>query len=94
MSIKQHVANIGRAPLAALDALARAVWQDFGTGKLTEAEAEAITEAIEARRRALRRPIQAHAPLRVSVREGRGRTGASNKRREPDQRSGTSLSAL
>ena len=71
MSIEQHVADIGRAPLAALDALARAVWQDFGTGKLTEAEASTITEAIEARRRALRRPAQAHSPLRVSVvREG------------------------
>src|ERR671932_2428237 len=67
MSIEQHVADIGRAPLAALDALARTVWQDFGAGKLTEVEAGTLTEAIEARRRALRRPVQARSPLRVSV---------------------------
>ena len=46
----EQIEAISRAPLAALDALARAVWQDFGAGKLTEAEASTITEAIEARR--------------------------------------------
>ena len=81
MSIEQ-IEAIGRAPLATLDALARAVWYDFGAGKLIEAEAAALSDAIEARRRALRRPIQAHAPLLVSV-EGRGRTGASDKPRKP-----------
>ena len=79
MSIEQHVADIGRAPLATLDALARAVWQDFGAGKLTEVEAGTLTEAIEARRRALRRPVQAHSPLRVSVvRESEKRPPATN----------------
>ena len=82
MPIVQHLETIARAPATALDALARAVWQDFGAGKLAEAEATTVVEAIEARRRALRRPIQAHSPLRM-CREGRGRTGASNKRREP-----------
>ena len=75
----EQIEAIDRAPLVALDALARAVWQDFGIGKLTEAEASTITEAIEARRRALRRPVQAHAPLRVSVvREGAEPAPATN----------------
>ena len=78
MSIEQ-IEAIGRAPLSALDGLARAVWQDFGVGKLTEAEASTIAEAIEARRRALRRPVQAHSPLRVSVvRESEERPPATN----------------
>ena len=75
----EQIEAIGRAPLAALDALARAVWQDFGVGKLTEAEAGTITEAIEARRRALRRPVQAHSPLKlVIVREDIKRAPATN----------------
>ena len=91
MSIEQHVADIGRAPLATLDALARAVWQDFGAGKLTEAEAGTITEAIEARRRALRRPVQAHSPLRVSVvRESAERAPAGNVA-DPIKKAGTVL---
>src|ERR671933_231455 len=77
--LTDKIEAIGRAPAAALDALARAVWQDFGTGKLTEAEAATISEAIEARRKALKRPVEAHSPLRVSVvREGAERTPAGN----------------
>ncbi len=78
MSIEQ-IEAIGRAPLTALDALARAVWQDLGAGTITSAEASAIVEAIEARRRALKRPVQAHSPLRVSVvREGEKQAPAGN----------------
>src|ERR687885_1166477 len=78
MSIEQ-IEMIMRAPAAALDTLARAVWQDFGAGKLTEAEAGTLTEAIEARRQALRRPIQAHSPLKlVVVREDTERAPATN----------------
>ena len=56
---------IGRAPLSALDALARAVWSDYGAGRTTEAEAAALSEAIEARRTALRRPVVRPEALRV-----------------------------
>ncbi len=65
--LADKIEAIGRAPLSALDALARAVWQDFGTGKLTETEADSIVEAIEARRKALKQPIQGHSPLKVVV---------------------------
>jgi hypothetical protein len=66
--LADKIEAIDRTPLAALDALARAVWQDFGAGKLTDAEASTLTEAIEARRRALRRPVQAHSPLKLAWR--------------------------
>src|SRR5919205_2043212 len=65
--LTDKIETIGRAPAVALDALARAVWQDFGTGKLTEAEAATISEAIQARRKALRKPAQAHMRFKVSV---------------------------
>ncbi len=63
----EQVETIMRAPAAALDALARAVWADYAAGKLTEAEAGAVAEAIEARRKALKRPVQGHSPLKVVV---------------------------
>src|ERR671926_1537656 len=67
MPIAQHLETIARASLQVLDALSRATWADFGAGKISEAEASAITEAIEARRKALRRPVQGQTPLRVAV---------------------------
>ncbi len=62
MPISQHLEMIARASLQALDALSRAVWADFGAGKISEAEASAITEAIEARRAALRQPQARRRP--------------------------------
>ena len=64
--LTDKIEAISRAPAAALDALARAVWQDYAAGQLTEAEAATISEAIEARRRALRKPVQAHSPLKIA----------------------------
>src|SRR5919206_2001279 len=58
---------IGRAAWASLDGLARAVWQDLGAGTITSAEASSIIEAIEARRRALRRPAGGLSVPRVQV---------------------------
>ena len=78
MSIEQ-IEAIGRAPASALDTLARAVWQDLGVGTITSAEASAIVEAIEARRRALKRPVQGHSPLKVACPRG-GRTAACGQR--------------
>jgi DNA-binding CsgD family transcriptional regulator len=65
--LANKIEAIGRAPLTALDAVARAVWQDFGTGKITEAETNAIVEAIENRRRAARKPAGGLSVPRVSV---------------------------
>ena len=63
--LTEQITAIGWAPLAALDAMSRAVWTDHAAGRLADAEAQALAEAIEARRKALRRPVQAHSPLRV-----------------------------
>src|ERR687883_549535 len=69
--LADKIEAIGRAPLAVLDTLARAVWQDLATGQLTEAEADAIVTAIEERRRAARRPAGGlSVPKVVVVREG------------------------
>jgi hypothetical protein len=77
--LADKIEAISRAPLAALDTLARAVWQDFGTGKITEAETNAIVEAIENRRRALRKPTGGPSVPKVSVvREGAERAPAAN----------------
>ena len=66
MSIAQ-IESVMQAPAAMLDTLARAVWADYAAGKLTEVEAGTIAEAIEARRKALKQPVQGHSPLKVVV---------------------------
>ena len=69
---------IGRAPLQALDSMSRAVWTDHAAGRIGDTEAQALAEAIEARRRALR-PVQGQSPLKVVVvREGTERAPAGN----------------
>ena len=71
--------TIGQAPYRALDDLARAIWVDHAAGRLADAEAQILAEAIEARRRALKRPTHGHSPLRISVvREGAERAPAGN----------------
>ena len=65
--LADKIEAIGRAPLAALDTLARAVWQDLAAGRVTEAEADAIVTAIEERRRAARRPTGGPSVPRVAV---------------------------
>jgi hypothetical protein len=50
--LTEQITAIGRAPLAALDAMSRAVWTDHAAGRLADAEAQALAEAIEAQRRA------------------------------------------
>ena len=73
----EQVETIMRAPAAALDTLARAVWQDHAAGRLADAEAQQLAEAIEARRRALRRPEKGPAMLRVAVTREETQTAAS-----------------
>src|SRR5919202_3015783 len=87
--LADKIEAISRASLPALDALARAVWTDHGAGRLSDNEAQHLAEAIEARRRAARKPIQAHSPLRVSVvREAEKRAPAGNVEPRPAVRSG------
>ena len=80
--LANKIEAIGRAPLAALDILARAVWGDHAVGKLTDAEAQQLAEAIEARRKALKRPAQGHSPLKVawSARQPNGRLWPTSSR--------------
>ena len=52
---------------AQLDDLARAVWTGFAGGQVSEQQAHQLSEAVEARRRALRRPEKGPAVLRVAV---------------------------
>ncbi len=73
----EQVETIMRAPAAALDTLARAVWQDHAAGRLADAEAQQLAEAIEARRRALRRPEKGPAMLRVAVTREETRSAVS-----------------
>lgn len=64
------------APRAALPSVAAALWKAFGDGQVSEAEAEALSALIEARR------IVPEAAVKVRVRVGsRPRTGASMERR-------------
>src|ERR687884_557770 len=45
----------------------RAALTDHIAGRLSDDEAQAIYEAVETRRRALKRPVQGHSPVRVVV---------------------------
>ena len=77
--LTDKIEAIGRLPLAALDDIMRAALTDHIASRLSDDEAQAIYEAVETRRRALKRPVQAHSPLRVSVvREGEDRASMAN----------------
>src|SRR3712207_1005828 len=65
-----QIETISRAPAAALDTLARAIWQDHAAGRLADAEAQQLAEAIETRRQALRRPEKGPSALRVAIVRG------------------------
>ncbi len=75
----EQVETIMRAPAATLDVLARAIWTDHAAGRLSDTEAQQLAEAVEARRRAFRKPVQGQTPLKVVVmREDAERPPASN----------------
>jgi hypothetical protein len=44
----------GTHSLSALDGFCRAVWRDWGAGRLTDDQAQRLAETIEARRREVR----------------------------------------
>lgn len=65
MHISQLTESITQVPLAALDDLARLVWDGLANGALTDTEAEALSEAIQGRRneaRAETAPASENAP--------------------------------
>ena len=51
MSFDHLLSLVNHVPLAALDALSRDLWRAAGEGALTEAQAQALAEAIHGRRR-------------------------------------------
>ena len=51
MSFDHLLSLVNHVPLAALDALSRDLWRAAGEGTLTEAQAQALAEAIHGRRR-------------------------------------------
>src|SRR5919205_4507986 len=65
--LTDKIEAISRLPLAALDDIMRAALTDHIAGRLSDDEAQAIYEAVETRRRALKRPVQGHSPLKVVV---------------------------
>jgi hypothetical protein len=58
--LADHLRAITDAPLSSLDALARAIWIDHGEGRLSDTHAQALAEAVQARRTA---PRYSDAPL-------------------------------
>ncbi len=75
----EQIEAIGRAPLAALDDIMRAICADHAAGRLTDDETQALYEAVYARRKALKRPVPGHSPLKVVlVREGAERPPVTN----------------
>ncbi|WP_267361432.1 MULTISPECIES: GntR family transcriptional regulator [unclassified Methylobacterium] len=71
------------APCAALPAITATLWRAYGEGKVSEAEAEALSAVIEARRsvqRAAEAPTLAQAATRATA-GSRPRTDASLERR-------------
>lgn len=86
--------TITKAPRRALDHLASTTWRALAAGSIEEEEAAALSEAIEARRSALRatgKPTGAHLPLAGARYLNRGKYGprpavAPAKRRERIER--------
>ncbi len=67
MLVHQLETAIAEAPVSALDQFARAVWAGLAADQLSETEAGRLCEAVEARRRALRRPPPGLTMPRVVV---------------------------
>lgn len=73
MPISELTNSIAQVPLGALDDLARLVWDGLATGSLTDSEAEALAEAIQARRDEARAKI-ATPPENAPQAQGRPAT--------------------
>jgi hypothetical protein len=79
IELGEQISEIARSSIASLDTAARGVWIDLAAGRISKAEAAALSEAIEARRRVLKPPVQAHSPLQVSwVRDGAERPSTAS----------------
>src|SRR3954465_14971439 len=76
MFVEQLQRAVEASPRVELARVAQLLWRAYGAGQVTEAEASALSEAIEARRAlpAPRKPVQQHSGSRP-------RSGASMERR-------------
>jgi hypothetical protein len=65
----------GAKSLAAMDGLCRAVWSEWGAGRLTDEQAQSLAESIEARRREVRGrdTVAARAPQVAAQARAAGR---------------------
>lgn len=89
-------AIISKAPLKSLDHLSKALWFDWGSGKITDAEAEAAQKAIDSRRAVLasRTPLDAKSASRASLRRAERRFRSSNEQRLQKRRKVAACGAL
>jgi hypothetical protein len=89
-------AIISKAPLKSLDDLSKALWFDWGSGKLTDADAEAAQKAIDSRRAVLaaRTPLDAKSASRASLRRAERRFRSSNEQRLQKRRKIAACGAL
>ncbi len=65
----------GTKSLSALDGFCRAVWSDWGAGRLSDEQAQSLAETIEARRREVRGSdmVAARAPQVAAQARAAGR---------------------
>ena len=84
----------GTKSLATLDGFSRSVWTDHAAGKIDDAGAQALAEAIHARRREVRGidTVAQRAPHVAALAKGQGRLShfppKRKPQRSPDRRAG------
>lgn len=82
----------GTKSLSTLDGYARAIWADWGEGRLTDEQASALAEALEARKREVRGidTVASRAPQVAALAKGEGRPSHFPPKRKaarsPDRR--------
>jgi hypothetical protein len=67
------------APRAALPAMTAALWRAYGEGKITEAEAEALSVLIEARRSSETGPVPGQSPNSTGTSDGKAELAGHNR---------------
>jgi hypothetical protein len=66
MNIEHLEASMIGADQPTLDDISRRLWQAYAAGDVSDVDAEAVSEAVEARRTALKQPRPGRRPARVS----------------------------
>lgn len=87
---------ISKAPLKSLDDLSKRLWQDWGSGKITDTDAEDAQAAIEARRAVLapREPLEPQMRSRSSQRRLERRSRSTSDQRLHKRRKIAACGAL